>query len=70
MLVPRHLEGLAAQQHVRQESRTKDWSGPDDDPDCPYNWPEWKRIYMTSIPAFLCINVSACSSISNADNRF
>lgn len=33
-----------------------DWTGPDD-PDCPYNWPMWKRIYMTSIPAFLCINV-------------
>lgn len=32
------------------------WRGPDD-PDCPYNWPMWKRIYMTSIPALLCVNV-------------
>ncbi|KAG9240197.1 major facilitator superfamily domain-containing protein [Calycina marina] len=29
-----------------------DWSGPDD-PDCPYNWPMWRRIYVASIPAFL-----------------
>lgn len=33
-----------------------DWRGPDD-PDCPYNWPMWKRIYMTSIPVLLCVNV-------------
>ncbi|KAL2138939.1 hypothetical protein VTI28DRAFT_6026 [Corynascus sepedonium] len=39
-----------------------DWRGPDD-PDCPYNWPMWKRIYMTSIPALLCINVSFASSV-------
>ncbi|KAK2601435.1 hypothetical protein N8I77_010884 [Diaporthe amygdali] len=38
------------------------WRGPDD-PDCPYNWPMWKRIYMTSIPALLCVNVSFASSI-------
>lgn len=38
--------------NVRQD----DWDGPDD-LDCPYNWPMWKRIYMTSLPAFLCINV-------------
>jgi MFS family permease len=39
-----------------------DWDGPDD-PDCPYNWPLRKRIYMTSIPALLCINVSFASSV-------
>ncbi|KAK0705818.1 major facilitator superfamily domain-containing protein [Apiosordaria backusii] len=39
-----------------------DWTSPDD-PDCPYNWPLWKRIYMTSIPAFLCVNVSFASSV-------
>lgn len=44
---------------AQQVSPTDDWTGPDD-PDCPYNWPMWKRIYMTSIPAFLCINVLVC----------
>ncbi|KAH8756263.1 major facilitator superfamily domain-containing protein [Diaporthe sp. PMI_573] len=39
-----------------------DWRGPDD-PDCPHNWPMWKRLYMTSIPAFLCVNVSFASSV-------
>ncbi|KAK3303705.1 major facilitator superfamily domain-containing protein [Chaetomium strumarium] len=39
-----------------------DWRGPDD-PDCPYNWPMRKRIYMTSIPALLCVNVSFASSV-------
>ncbi|KAL8386859.1 hypothetical protein RB595_010337 [Gaeumannomyces hyphopodioides] len=39
-----------------------DWRGRDD-PECPLNWPMWKRIYTTSIPAFLCINVSFASSI-------
>ncbi|CAI7660817.1 uncharacterized protein N7487_000720 [Penicillium crustosum] len=55
--------------HRQLESGTNDWRGPDD-PDCPYNWPMWKRIYMTSIPAFLCINVSFASSIytSGAEN--
>lgn len=38
------------------ESSDLDWNGPDD-PDCPYNWPMWKRIYMTSVPALLCVNV-------------
>jgi hypothetical protein len=45
--------------NVQQESQTEDssdWRGPDD-LDCPYNWPMRKRIYMTSIPALLCINV-------------
>lgn len=46
--------------NAQQESRMNDWRGPDD-PGCPYNWPKWKRIYMTSIPAFLCINVLAYS---------
>lgn len=53
--------------NVQQESRTNDWRGPDD-PDCPYNWPQWKRIYMTSIPAFLCINVLVCSSTPSTDS--
>ncbi|KAK4139276.1 major facilitator superfamily transporter [Dichotomopilus funicola] len=39
-----------------------DWRGPDD-PNCPYNWPMWKRLYMTSIPALLCVNVSFASSV-------
>lgn len=33
-----------------------DWDGPND-PDCPYNWPMKKRVYMTSIPVLLCVNV-------------
>ncbi|EXF76177.1 major facilitator superfamily transporter, partial [Colletotrichum fioriniae PJ7] len=45
-----------------QEVDPPDWRGPDD-PDCPYNWPLWKRIYSTSIPAFLCVNVSFASSV-------
>lgn len=44
------------QESQASDSEPSDWRGPDD-PDCPYNWPMWKRIYMTSIPAFLCINV-------------
>ncbi|CEJ95272.1 hypothetical protein VHEMI10761 [[Torrubiella] hemipterigena] len=44
------------------ESQQDDWIGPDDR-DCPYNWPLWKRIYMTSVPTFLCINVSFASSV-------
>ncbi|KAM7196748.1 Major facilitator superfamily domain containing protein [Naviculisporaceae sp. PSN 640] len=54
---------------LQQESQASDWTGPDD-PDCPYNWPMWKRTYMTSIPAFLCINVSFASSVytSGADD--
>ncbi|KZF20134.1 MFS general substrate transporter [Xylona heveae TC161] len=48
--------------NAQPESGIDDWRGPDD-PDCPYNWPMWKRIYMTSIPAFLCITVSFASSI-------
>ncbi|KAL8366551.1 hypothetical protein RB595_010418 [Gaeumannomyces hyphopodioides] len=39
-----------------------DWRGRDD-PECPLNWPIWKRIYTASIPAFLCINVSFAFSI-------
>lgn len=39
-----------------QGQQHNDWRGPDD-PDCPYNWPMWKRIYVTSIPALLCVNV-------------
>ncbi|KAK1634026.1 major facilitator superfamily domain-containing protein [Colletotrichum phormii] len=46
----------------QQEVDPPDWRGPDD-PDCPYNWPLWKRIYSTSIPAFLCVNVSFASSV-------
>jgi hypothetical protein len=43
--------------NMAQETQASDdWRGPDD-PDCPYNWPMWKRIYMTSIPALLCVNV-------------
>ncbi|WEW59115.1 hypothetical protein PRK78_004584 [Emydomyces testavorans] len=45
-----------------------DWRGPDD-PDCPYNWPVWKRIYMTSIPVFLCVSVSFASSIYTSGAR-
>ncbi|KXX76209.1 Polyamine transporter 4 [Madurella mycetomatis] len=57
-------ESLPGSAHstAEQEPQTNDWRGPDD-PDCPYNWPMWKRIYMTSIPAFLCINVSFASSV-------
>ncbi|KAG8162263.1 hypothetical protein KVR01_008028 [Diaporthe batatas] len=46
-----------------------EWTGPDD-PDCPHNWPMWKRLYMTSIPALLCVNVSFASSVytSGADD--
>ncbi|KAL6851830.1 MFS general substrate transporter [Trichoderma novae-zelandiae] len=57
------------QSNAPQERRANDWNGPGD-PDCPYNWPMWKRIYMTSIPAFLCINVSFASSVytSGADD--
>ncbi|KAI4091502.1 MAG: hypothetical protein L6R37_007725 [Teloschistes peruensis] len=36
----------ASHSKVSPESRSDDWRGPDD-PDCPYNWPRWKRIYMT-----------------------
>ncbi|KAK2592820.1 hypothetical protein QQS21_009488 [Conoideocrella luteorostrata] len=43
-------------------STSLDWNGPED-PECPYNWPMWKRVYTTSIPAFLCINVSFASSV-------
>jgi hypothetical protein len=39
-----------------RDSGDLDWNGPDD-PDHPYNWPMWKRIYMTSVPALLCVNV-------------
>ncbi|RFU80690.1 hypothetical protein TARUN_1514 [Trichoderma arundinaceum] len=52
----------STQSNAQQESQINEWRGPDD-PDCPYNWPIWKRIYMTSIPAFLCINVSFASSV-------
>ncbi|KAK2777448.1 hypothetical protein FQN52_003158 [Onygenales sp. PD_12] len=57
------------QSNAQQESRPDEWRGPDD-PDCPYNWPMWKRIYMTSIPVFLCVTVSFASSVytSGANN--
>jgi hypothetical protein len=38
-----------------------DWDGPDD-PGNPHNWPKWKRIYHTIIPAaiaFTCANASS-----------
>jgi hypothetical protein len=38
-----------------------DWDGPDD-PGNPHNWPRWKRIYHTIIPAaiaFTCANASS-----------
>ncbi|EAQ86381.1 hypothetical protein CHGG_07634 [Chaetomium globosum CBS 148.51] len=47
---------------AQETQASDDWRGPDD-PDCPYNWPMWKRIYMTSIPALLCVNVSFASSV-------
>ncbi|GAP87846.1 putative major facilitator superfamily [Rosellinia necatrix] len=60
------MADVQQQQHLQADD---DWRGPDD-PDCPYNWPLWKRIYMTSVPVFLCINVSFASSIytSGADD--
>ncbi|GAB0133348.1 hypothetical protein EsDP_00001760 [Epichloe bromicola] len=45
--------------NVQQEPQIddpSDWRGPHD-PDCPYNWPMWKRIYMTSIPASFASSV-------------
>ncbi|KAL2126243.1 hypothetical protein VTI74DRAFT_1342 [Chaetomium olivicolor] len=53
---------MAIVQRRSQPCDVSDWRGRDD-PDCPYNWTMWKRIYMTSIPALLCINVSFASSV-------
>lgn len=50
---PEHKGPMTAANEVADPA---DWRGPDD-PDCPYNWPMWKRLYMTSIPALLCVNV-------------
>jgi hypothetical protein len=40
----------------------QDWNGPDD-PENPYNWPMWKRVYATSVPALFGFTVYVYESI-------
>lgn len=47
---------------VGYEVRAVDWDSPDD-PDCPFNWPVWKRWYCTMTTAFLCLVITLGSSI-------
>ena len=42
--------------------RKVDWDGPDD-PDCPFNWPAWKKWYCTMTTALLCLVITLGSSI-------
>lgn len=34
----------------RQEVNLTDWNGPDD-PENPFNWPMWLRVYHSTVPA-------------------
>lgn len=34
----------------------QDWTGPDD-PENPWNWPLWKRIYHTTVVGMFCFTV-------------
>lgn len=47
---------------VGYEVSKVDWDGPDD-PDCPFNWPSWKKWYCTMTTAFLCLVITLGSSI-------
>ncbi|TID29783.1 hypothetical protein CANINC_001635 [Pichia inconspicua] len=47
---------------VGYEVAKVDWDGPDD-PDCPNNWPTWKKWYCTMTTAFLCLVITLGSSI-------
>lgn len=47
---------------IGYDPRKVDWDGPDD-PDCPYNWPTWKRWYCTMTTAILCLVITLGSSI-------
>ena len=40
----------------------QDWTGPED-PENPRNWPMWKRVYHTSVPATLCFAVTFGTSV-------
>ena len=47
---------------VGYDPRKVDWDSPDD-PDCPFNWPSWKRWYCTMTTAFLCLVITLGSSV-------
>lgn len=47
---------------IGYDPRQVDWDSPDD-PDCPFNWPSWKRWYCTMTTAFLCLVITLGSSI-------
>lgn len=42
--------------------RIDDWDGPDD-PENPWNWPTWKRVYHTFIPSGIALVCTLASSI-------
>lgn len=50
------------EKHKDLRARIEDWDGPDD-PENPWNWNTWKRIYHTFIPASIAFVCTLASSI-------
>lgn len=54
------IDDIEAGQHgskaLGKTVTAQDWNGPDD-PENPHNWPAWKRIYHTVIPALFGLAV-------------
>ena len=44
-------EADEAENTMKRTMTAQDWTGPDD-PDNPYNWPFWKKVYNTMAPSF------------------
>ena len=58
-----HGPDLLDRKYVLQKTVTaQDWTGPDD-PENPYNWPLWQRIYHTTVPGLFGLAVTFGSSV-------
>jgi Major Facilitator Superfamily len=58
---PGHEE-IKHESPLHRTATAQDWTGPDD-PENPWNWPSWKKVYHTSIPAFMGLAATLGSSI-------
>lgn len=47
---------IAAEEQKSSPTPPLDWDN-DEDPDNPFNWPEWKRAYNTVVPGLLGLAV-------------
>ncbi|KAF2737472.1 MFS general substrate transporter [Polyplosphaeria fusca] len=57
-----HLDAEKAENDSSQGVNANDWDGPND-PDNPYNWPMWRRIYQSIVPGFFGFAVTFGTSV-------